>query len=139
MEIRPRLAHLCSVAPPPLPLTTWALCSQGYAQSGRQSGLGRRGRLPDAAQNLRTRFASGALLQVLATGHAARFPGRHARRRRLSDGVAQPTVELLVGASRAGAHAGAVQRLNDLFLFFLFFVCCITFFTVGFLFIRYCY
>lgn len=102
-------------------LTARRLCSQGHAQSGRQGGLGRRGRLPDAAQNLRTRPAPGARLQVLATGHAARFPGCHARRRRLSDGVAQPTVELFVGAGRAGTHAGAAQRLNDLFLIFFFF------------------
>lgn len=86
---------------------------QGHAESGRQSGLERRGRLPDVAQNLRTGLASSAHLQVLASSHAARFPGRRVGRGRLSVGLAKQTVELFVGAVRAGTHAGAGQRLKN--------------------------
>lgn len=84
---------------------------QGHAEGGWQSGLGRGGRLPDVAQNVRAGLAAGADLQVLASGHAAHFPGRRARRGRLSDGFAKQTVELLVGTRRAETHAGAGQRL----------------------------
>lgn len=91
-------------------------CFQWHAEGGRPSGLGRRGRMPDAAQNLRTGPASGAHLQVLAPGHAARFPGRRADHRHLSDGLAKQTVELFVGENRAGTHSRAAQRLKNLFL-----------------------
>jgi hypothetical protein len=88
---------------------------QGHAESGRQSGLGRGGRLPDVAQNVRAGLASSTDLQVLAPGHAAHFPGRRASRGRLSDGFAKQTVELFVGTSRAETHAGAGQRLYNSF------------------------
>lgn len=62
-------------------------------------------------------------MQVLASCHAARIPGRRIGRRRLSEGLAKQTVELFIGASRAETYAGAGQRLKNLFFFFFILIC----------------